>query len=136
MKSRIIVSAIIEHNGKYLLGRKPKDIGPYPNTWHLLGGGVDIEKETLLQAIKREVKEEANIEITNIEPISFDEEDGVNKHNENIHYIFHVYKANYASLELKPNDDIEILQWFSKEEIKTIPLPTPSIKLFKKIGII
>lgn len=54
MNHRIIVSAIIEHNGKYLFGRKPKDIGPYPNTWRLLGGGVSIQEETLLDAIRRE----------------------------------------------------------------------------------
>lgn len=134
MNSRIIVSAIIEHNGKFLFGKKPKDVVPYPNTWHLLGGGVNLEKETLIDAIKREVKEEAKIEITNVTPISFDEEDGINKHNEEVHYIFHVYKADYKSGDIKPGDDIEELRWFTKEEIKIIPLTPPSIKLFKKIN--
>lgn len=136
MNTRIIVSAVIEHNGKYLFGRKTKDVGPYPNTWHLLGGGVNLEKETLLNAIKREVKEEAGIEITDIESLGFNEEDGLNKHNEKTHYVFHVYNAKYKSGKLTPNDDIEELKWFAKEEIKNIPLANPSIKLFKKINLI
>lgn len=35
MKSRVIVTVIIKRGDSYLMGMKPKDIGPYPNTWHI-----------------------------------------------------------------------------------------------------
>ncbi|HSX08713.1 MAG TPA: hypothetical protein VLF93_01000 [Candidatus Saccharimonadales bacterium] len=37
MKARVIVTTLIEKEGKILLGKKLKDVGPYPNTWHLPG---------------------------------------------------------------------------------------------------
>ncbi len=54
MKTRVIVSAVIEKDQDLLFGKKKKDIGPYPNTWHLIGGGVN-EGESLTDAIKREI---------------------------------------------------------------------------------
>lgn len=134
MKARIVVAAIIEKDGKYLFGKKPKDVGPYPNTLHLLGGGVDIENESMEEAIKREVQEEGNITVKIVERVSFDEAYAKNKHNEDVHYIFHVYMTVYTGGEAKPGDDITELVWLSKEAIKTAPLSTPSIKLFTELG--
>ena len=74
MKSRVIVTAIIENNNMFLFGQKPHDVGPYPNTWHLLGGGVNMEQETLEDALRREIQEEAGIEIDTIKKVSFDED--------------------------------------------------------------
>lgn len=136
MNNRLIVSAIIKKDDKYLLGLKPDNVHPYPNTWHLLGGGVNLNEENLEEAIKREVKEEAGIEIGSLERVSFDEDYEPNKHGEKTHYVFLVFKGEYASGELKANDDIHKLKWFSQEELKEISLTRPSIKLFKELKII
>lgn len=136
MKSRVVVSAIIKKGDKYLFGRKQKDIGPYPNTWVILGGGVDLEKESLEEAIRREIKEEANIEITKLKQLPFGEDYEPDKNGEKTHYVFLLYEAKYKSGEIKPGDDIISLQWFDKKDLSTIKLSRPTIKLFKKIGLI
>lgn len=136
MKSRLIVAAIIKKGDKYLLGLKPNNIPPYPNTWHLLGGGVNLEEENLEEAIRREVREEASIELGVIKRVSFDEDYEPNKHGEKTHYVFLVYEGEYKSGELKADDDIHELKWFSPAEIKNISLTRPSIKLFKELEII
>lgn len=136
MNSRLIVSAIIKKGGKYLLGSKPNNIPPYPNTWHLLGGGADLEEESLEEAIRREVKEEAGIDLGILKRVSFDEDYEPNKHNEKTHYVFLVYEGEYKSGELKADDDVHELKWFSQIELKGIPLTRPSIKLFRELGII
>lgn len=133
MKARLIVSAIIEHEGKFLLGQKPKDVGPYPNTWHLLGGGVEMGEESLDDALRRELREEAGIELTSIKRVSFDEDYEPNKHGEMVHYIFLVYHVTPNSPQTTAKDDIVTLQWFSRDELKQIPLTRPSIKLFKEL---
>jgi ADP-ribose pyrophosphatase YjhB (NUDIX family) len=128
MRTRVIVSAIIVKNGRFLLGKKPRNIGPYPNTWHLIGGGVKDGGESLVDAIKREVKEEAGITITGITPLYFDEDITLNKHKEKVHYYFHYFRVTPKGGRLKPADDIVELRWFSKKELRRIPLPKVSKK--------
>lgn len=108
-------------------------MGPYPNTLHLLGGGVD-EGESLEEALKREVREEAGIEIDVAEQIGFDEDYEENKHGEKTHYVFLIYKANYISGEPEPKDDIVELIWIPKNELPRNELNRPSLKLFEKMG--
>jgi len=71
---RTIVSALIfSKDGKLLMGKKnPAKGGVYPDCWHIPGGGVE-EKETLEQALKREVQEEVGINISpyRIAPVAF-----------------------------------------------------------------
>ncbi len=134
MKSRVVVSAIIEKNGKILLGQKPKNIGPYPNTWHLPGGGIKLDEESLEEAVRREVREETTLEMTNLRRVSFDEDYEPDKNGEMTHYLFLVYKASYKSGELKASDDLQKFQWVDKNEIKKLPLTRPSRKLFKELG--
>lgn len=136
MNSRLIVSAIIKKGDKYLLGHKPNNIPPYPNTWHLLGGGANLEEEDLENAIRREVKEEAGIELGELKRVSFDEDYEPNKHGEKTHYVFLVFEGYYALGKLKANDDIHKLKWFSQDELAKVPLTRPSIKLFKELKII
>lgn len=134
MKFRIIVSAIIEKEGKYLFCQKPKDVGPYPNTWHLVGGGVDMENESVEEALRREIREETSLEVDNVERLGFDEDTTTNKHGEMTHYVFLIHHVQYKSGEVVPNDDIVEAQWFEKEALKSMPLTTPSKRLFKKLA--
>jgi len=136
MKSRIVVTAIIENNHMYLLGQKPHNVGPYPNTWHLLGGGVKMEQEKLEDGLRREIREEAGVEIDTIKKVLFDEDYEPDKKGELTHYVFLVYWVTCKSDNITANDDIEKLQWFSKTELKKLPLTRPSIKLFKELKLI
>ncbi|MFH0955973.1 MAG: NUDIX domain-containing protein [Candidatus Falkowbacteria bacterium] len=133
MKTRLIVSAVIEKDGLLLLGRKKANVGPYPNAWHLIGGGVN-DGESITQAIKREIKEEAGTEVEVGKSLGFDEDYEPNKHGEMTHYIFLVFQAKYVSGEIKPDDDIEKLEWISKEKLSQIELNRPAVKLFKGMG--
>lgn len=133
MKSRLVVTGIIERDGKFLFGKKPKDMGPYPNTWHLIGGGINLDTESVEEAFRREVREEANIELKDMVRMGFDEDYTIDGHGNDIHYVFLIFHAKYLSGEPKPGDDIVELEWFSKQDFNSIPLTTPSIKYFKQI---
>lgn len=134
MKARLVVTVIIEKDGKILLGEKPQNVGPYPNAWHLPGGGVELEKESLEEAVRREVKEETGLDISKIERVSFDEDFEPDKHGEMTHFVFLVYKVIPETMDAKAADDIVKLQWFKKSELKKLTLPRPSIKLFQEMG--
>ncbi len=134
MKSRVIVSAVIEKGNLLLFGKKPEGIGPYPNTLHLIGGGVNLDDESLTDAIQREIQEEAGIKVQLLEPLSFDEDYAPDKRGEMTHYIFLVYRAKYISGSAQASDDLEKLVWVEKDKLSEVQLNKPSKKLFKKIN--
>lgn len=136
MKSRVIAVGLIEKDDYILLGKKSGNIGPYPNTWHIPGGGIDLDEESLEEALKRELKEEAGIGIQNIEQIGFDEDNEPDKHGEMTHYVFLDFKAKWLSGEIKAGDDIKVLKWIKKDELKSLNLNKPTQKLFKKLNLI
>ncbi|MBI4091637.1 MAG: NUDIX hydrolase [Candidatus Levybacteria bacterium] len=132
MKTKVVVIAIVESNGKILMGQKKKNVGPYPNAWRLPGGGVE-EGETLEEAITREVKEETGLKVVSLERIGFDEDNEPDNHGEMTHYVFLAYRAKTTG-EPKISEELVILKWIGKSELKKIRNVRPGLKLFKELG--
>lgn len=136
MNSRVVVVGLINKGEKFLFGKKLKNVGPYANTWNIPGGGVNLGKETLEEALRREISEETAIEIEKIQNIGFDEDTEPDTHGEMTHYIFLAFRATYKSGEVKPGDDMSSLLWIDKDKIKSLNLNKPSKKLLKNLMII
>jgi ADP-ribose pyrophosphatase YjhB (NUDIX family) len=136
MKFRVIVVGLIKKDESYLLGKKPDNTGPYPNTWHLPGGGINLDKESLEEALRREIKEESGIEIKEMQSIGIDEDYEKDKHGELTHYVFLDFKANYLSGDIKANDDMKKIEWVEINKIKKLNLNKPTKKLFEKLNLI
>lgn len=134
MKYRITVVGIIKKGNKILLGRKPKDIGPYPNTWVIPGGGINFGEETVEDALRREIKEEAGIQIKNIKPLIFMTDNEPDKHGIMTYFTHLVYMADYASGIAKAGDDVVRIEWIPIKEIPKLTVARPSIITFKKLG--
>ncbi|HII38913.1 TPA: NUDIX domain-containing protein [Candidatus Micrarchaeota archaeon] len=134
MKTRIVVTAVIKKGNLLLFGRKPVGVEPYPNTLHLLGGGIKQESESTEEDLRREIREEAGIEVRNLHKIGFDEDYEPDKHGETTHYLFLQYETDYERGEPKAGDDITALEWHDKRELPTLALNRPSKKMFKKMG--
>lgn len=116
------------------MGRKSPGQGPYPDCWLLPGGGLNFGKENAVEALEREVKEEANIEITDVEQLCFDEDLEKNKNGEMTHYIFLIFKAKHKSGMLRAGDDMASLEWIDKSRLKELKHNRSSIRLFKRLG--
>ncbi|MBI4170412.1 MAG: NUDIX domain-containing protein [Candidatus Aenigmarchaeota archaeon] len=136
MKSRLIVSVVIKKGGKILLGRKPDGRGPYPNTWHLPGGGLEIGEETAEDAVAREIKEETGLDVENITKVAFDTDIEHDKNNEETYYIFLQFVCDLKGGKLKAGDDMKSFQWVDVKDIKKYKLNKPTQTLFKKLGYI
>jgi ADP-ribose pyrophosphatase YjhB (NUDIX family) len=153
MNYRYIVSAIIQDGDRIILGKKAKGAPPYPDVWHLPGGGVeDMEKARLLceagdfdnayfhTELRREVAEEVGVEITNIRNIipEFRSEprqgDGKNKNGEPTHYYFLEYLCDYASGEPRPGDDLAEVRWVQKSDLQHTSVTPPSVEMYKELG--
>lgn len=134
MKTKVVV-AVIEKDEKILFGRKAPGVRPYPDTWHLIGGKVAAE-ETVDDAIRREVKEETNLEIVKMEQRDIGEDIVENKHGTMTHFTYLVYHITAFTGEPKPGGDIQKLEWFEKNNLPVAELNKPTITYFRKIGLL
>lgn len=79
----VVITAIIKKDGKYLITRRSQNKKRFPGKWTVPGGRLEtndyleLKKDTkfywynvLERTLKREVKEEVGIDITNIEYIT------------------------------------------------------------------
>ncbi len=136
MENRVCVVGIIKKGDSILLGRKAPGKGPYPDTWHIPGGGIKLGEETCEQAISREILEETGISVKNLKKVGWSTDIEPNKHGVETYYIFLIYEAEYDSGELQANDDLIHIEWVKISELKTKNLNRPTEKYFKSLGFI
>jgi len=153
MKKRIIVCGIICKSDEVLLGKKEKGRPPYPDVWHTMGGGINNTKKGIElikekkyndpyfhKELRREIIEEANISLKNIENICpkyrKDPRKAVakNKHNEDTQYIFLEYLCELDDGVATPGDDIAEVKWVAKNKLKNVPLTPPSKEMYKELN--
>ena len=106
---------------------------PSPGHWDLIGGGVE-ENESDMEALEREIKEEINIEVKNIEYINdiWREEENNGKM---IHMI--LFKGNIEA----PLDQINLaegqkLGFFKLEDLSKLKIPKVYLNFIEKNKII
>ncbi len=107
--------AVITHNGKYLLQHRDDKKGIYsPNCWGCFGGMIDQKKETAIEGIKRELKEELSIDFKILEKLheGFHEPSGT----KNIFFLA-MPLNNVNSIKLKEGQNFG---WFKTEELKEL----------------
>lgn len=116
------VGAIVFNDeDKILLIERGND--PHQGLWAFPGGMIELG-EKIDDALKREVKEECNIEI-HVEGIAdgFDlilkDDDG----DVRFHYIILNYYATYINGDLLPGDDVNDAQWFSYDDVDSLNIP-------------
>ena len=144
---RDIVSALIfSKDGKLFQGMKDAEKGGvYSDCWHLPGGGVDAG-ENKEEALKREVKEETGIDISQYKIYLIDQEGRgesrkILKSGEEVlcKMKFFVYKIEIndkesSKISVNLNDDLIKYRWTDLSELENIKLTPPSVELFRKLG--
>lgn len=136
MKSRLIVVGLIKKDNQILLGQKSPGKGPYPDTWHIPGGGVNLEKEDCEQALIREIKEETGLKVKNVEKVAWDTDIEPDKNGEQTYYIFLQYSCDYESGEIIAGDDMHHFEWVDLANISDYNLNKPTRTLLEKINLI
>jgi 8-oxo-dGTP diphosphatase len=107
---KVSVNCIIEQNDKVLLVQEA--IGRIRGFWSIPGGKVD-EGESFKEAAKREIKEETDLDVVNIQKISIIQEEP----NQTVNHIFKVQ----AKGNPKPQaNEILDIKWFSLKEVVEI----------------
>lgn len=131
---RIALTAIIYNKeGKYLITRRALTKKAFPGKWTVPGGGLNVDDYinspqttssspqwyyALTNTLKREVKEEVNVEIDNLEyllDLTFIRPDG-------IPVLVLSYIAKYKKGEVKHDEDTIDSAWVTLKEAKKFDL--------------
>jgi 8-oxo-dGTP diphosphatase len=114
MKKTAVCLIIENSKGEILLLLRDNKEGiPFPNQWYILGGSKE-EEESPEEAIRREMKEEIELELPELpSPKVFD-------WPEKLEYVYHV-KLD-LDLSNLPLNEGQRLQYFSPEEINGMEL--------------
>lgn len=117
---RISVKGIvIDDNGRFLLTKETN------GKWSMLGGGLE-HGEQPIEGLKREVMEEAGLEITYVSktPLYFivgPSDRNIGENTANI-----IYEIKLNSLNFKPSDECQELKFFNVKEAQ-------DLKMYQKV---
>lgn len=125
------IGALVLQAGKVLLVQRKKE--PNKGRWAIPGGAVKLG-ETLRQAVKREIREETGLIVRIQAPIHvFDFIERDKKGHVRFHYVIVDFMANYVKGTLRPGDDASDARWFSRKDLKDMPISRTTREFLKKI---
>ena len=121
----VAVGAVIFNNeGKVLLVKRKNP--PNKGSWAIPGGKVKYG-ETLEEAVKREIKEETNLDVKVKEPLAI-----VEIIKEGFHYVIIDFICEIIGGEVKASSDAEEAKFFSIEEIKELKTSPTTIEMLTR----
>lgn len=85
------------------------------------GGHIELG-ETMVDALKREVKEETNLDIDDIEFVCFQEFIHDDRFWQRRHFIFFDFAARTDSTDVVLNDEAQEYMWVDLDEALTLPV--------------
>jgi nucleoside triphosphatase len=108
---------IFNPEGKVFLMRSHKWRGQYV----VPGGHIELG-ETMEQALRREIKEETNLDVEDVEFVSFQEFIMDEAFWKRRHYIFFDYACKTKSTDVILNDEAQSYVWVTLDEALDLPI--------------
>jgi ADP-ribose pyrophosphatase YjhB (NUDIX family) len=117
----VAVGAVIQDKeGRVLLVRHvPEREGYWKGKWICPGGKLEVGEE-IEDGIRREVKEETNLEVRLTTPLIPFERIVKSGESTVLHVIYIDYLAEVEGGELKPGDDVGEARWVPKKDIPSL----------------
>lgn len=100
---------LIANKDKFLLFKRSPKEQSNPGVYGLLGGKIE-RSETPRMALKREIKEEAGVDIKNFKPL------GAYKKNDTLMYLFYCTDFPHKDIKLDTNEHVS-QKWFNTSDI-------------------
>jgi len=135
MKTKILNIAVIEHDGKILMRKKPECSPPYKESWYIFGGEL-VNGILPESATKEIVKIQTGIDIKLRENLNWHTEikEDLDSKTKQFIYLNSLYDYVNGELLIGENQNIEKLEWVAIEDLKNYDIVPPSIELFRKLG--
>ncbi|MBW2981608.1 NUDIX domain-containing protein [Candidatus Woesearchaeota archaeon] len=128
-RPRLGSAVIVEKDCKILLGKRNKKNAF--GKWVIPGGGVRYG-ETIKEAAVREIKEETNLDIELVKAIGFKE---IINLPGDYHTIVFFHLAKPKNMNIKANEDISEIGFFTIDEIKKLDTVESVEWVLRKAGL-
>ena len=136
---RIIVVAVIQNSaGETLVCKKPARLGVFPGQWAIPGGGIE-PGERMLDALRREVREEVGLEIQAIQPLFF--KDGEypklypDSSQQDVYMIFLLFSCRAVSEAVQLGEEFDAFAWVKAADLGKYDLNEQTRDTFARLGI-
>jgi nucleoside triphosphatase len=136
----IVVPIIKDDTGRTLLCKMPHDRGVFPGQWGLPGGGVE-PGELIEDALRREIREELDVEIFETKPLFF--KDGLHEKTfpdgtrKEIYMVFLIYECRISSSQaISLNGEFCEYAWVDTNSLAAYDLNSATLDTFARIGLI
>jgi len=127
-KPKIIVGAIIyDDNNKIFLAKSYK----WKDKWVVPGGHLEWG-ESLENCVKREIKEETNLDVSNIELVGIQENIFPEEFHKKKHFIFLDYCCHTESDNVKLNDELQEHTWINPKAALKLELNPTTERFIKR----
>jgi len=133
MRIQQVAIAAIKKDNKFLLTKRvkidPEDVDYAPFVWHLPGGGIEKNEDAEI-SLKREIKEELNIEIDSciLVPKTFID---TRRDWQGVFTLF-LCKLKDYNQEIILNEESEEYGWFTIEEASKLKVLPHTIEMIKE----
>ncbi|KKR91275.1 MAG: hypothetical protein A2556_00485 [Candidatus Vogelbacteria bacterium RIFOXYD2_FULL_44_9] len=117
-----VSTVIFNDTEQILIQKRSEEEEVFPGLWGIPGGTVEMTDASLIDALRREVREEVSVDIDNIE---FIKENVRAKEMYGMVYI--VFTSKLLSGIAKPDQDTEEVKWIEKDELDQYKF-TPTTK--------
>ena len=129
MTKQLVVAAVIERNGRFLVGKRSLSKRNAPGFWHAICGRVELA-ESEREAVEREVLEETGLLVRAVEQVwQADTRDG----------IAHINWWRVRTLDERPErllqDEHTELRWVTVREMRDLkPVFQEDLELFARLS--
>ena len=132
-----MVGLVWNRKGELLLCKMPENRGVFPGAWGFAGGGIE-PGERMVEALRRELREELGVEIENPQPAFFKDclhsktlPDGS---DHMVYMIFLVFHCKAVSSNIRLNDEFSEFRWVTEPEAHKLDLNSETLDTLNRLG--
>lgn len=133
----IVVGLVWNRRGELLLCQMSPHRGVFPGQWGLPGGGID-DGERMVDALRRELREEIGIEVEDVRPAFFKdathEKVFADGRRGPVYMIFLLFHCRAVDETLILGDELIAYRWVREDELGSLELNAETVDTLTRLG--